>query len=347
MKHRKVLLWLPVIVWPFAILIFWLLGGGNVAGAGSASHANGLNMQLPDPKLKSLSALDKLNFYTVAHQDSLKKVELAKMDPNLEEEVEVVKPIEERVNRVRDYRSARVYEERLVPKSEEMNELQQMVMTLQQPKADPELEALNGTLKQLVALQQPKRTDVAALEKKVFRVSTANGAVSAGFFGESGIVIDSAATGEISAVVHGEQVLQNGSVIKLRLLSPVTVDGQEIPPGVFVFGIAGILNERLIVEISSIPFNGRIFPVNVKVFDLDGIEGIYIPGSTTREVVKQVAEQGVQSVGLMSVDQSLRAQAAAAGISAVKSLVGRKAARVRVTIKSEYRVFLRDEKRRD
>lgn len=356
LKRRKFLLLLPVIVWPFAMLLFWLLGGGGVEAANGNVTRNGLNMQLPDAKVKQLSTLDKMSFYAFARQDSVKKVALAKIDPNLEEpEEEVSQEIAEKESRVRiskvrerAYQPARKDEGTVVPRSRELDELQSMVATLQKPKADLELEALNGTLQQLVELQKPKKSEEAVVaNRKVFRVYAGPVVDEAGFFGESGLVKDSAGQNEISAVVHGEQLLQNGSVIKLRLVSPVVVDGQLIPAGVFVFGLAGILNERLIVEISSIQFNGRIYPVSMKVFDLDGIEGIYIPGSMSRDVAKQAVEQGVQSVGIVSIDQSLKTQAAAAGIGAAKTLLSRKATRVRVTIKSGYKVLLRDEKRRD
>jgi hypothetical protein len=352
LKRRKFLLLLPAVVWPFAVLIFWLLGGGAASATQGASPANGLNMQLPDAKLKPLSSLDKLSFYSIAHKDSVKQMELAKMDPNLEEtdEKEAVKESQERLERVRErvYQPVRVHDEPVAQRSTEVEKLQEMVQAMQQPKADPDMEALNGTLQRLVELQKPRRAeDVKKAARKVFPVQVEDVLGHKGFFGESDVAVDSMFSSEIKAVVHGEQVLEITPVIKFRLLSSVTVNGVRIPSGTFVYGLATIANERVHVSVSSIQYKERIYPVAMKVFDLDGMQGIRIPGSTARDVIKQATEQGVQSVGVMSDDQSIKMQAAAAGIGAVKNLFGRKAGRVRVTIKSGYHVLLRDEKRGD
>lgn len=310
-------------------------------------------MQLPDAKVDKLAAHDKLSFYAMAIKDSAERVELKKFDPNLspvETDEDIVEETSEKAGRVRRVVSAPVRSYRL-PVSEsstttDVQRLQEMVQTLQQPRTDPDMEALNGTLQQLVALQQPKTaTEVASEPKrKAYVVTTQKPNTGQGFFGESGLVVDSG-IGTIKAVIHGEQIIQSGSVIKLRLLTDVFVRETRIPAGSFVFGLAGIGSERISIEISSIQFNGSIYPVSLRVMDMDGMEGIYIPGSTTREVVKQAAEQGVQSVGLVAVDQSLKAQAAAAGIGAAKTLLSRKARQVRVTIKSGYQVLFKDDKR--
>ncbi len=348
LKRRKFLLFLPVIIWPFAVLIFWLLGGGGASAASAEPKTNGLNMQLPDAKVGALSALDKLSFYAKAQQDSVKRVELEKMDPNLEEDEteEVVEVSRERVARVSNesYRPA-IRNDEPVRQSAEVEQLQEMVKTMQQPRGDPDMDALNGTLRQLVALQQPKMVEKpgAVNERKVLRVKSVGHNGLNGFYGEA-VVADSILEKTIRTVVHGEQVVQSGSVIKLRLLWDIVVGGQIIPAGSFVFGAAQVEGERVRVAIHSIQFNQQLFPVALNVIDMDGMEGIYVPGSAAREVVKQSAEQGVQSIGRLFVDQSLTAQATAVGIGAAKNLLSRKVKQVRVTIKSGYQVLLKDEK---
>uniref|UniRef100_UPI0013D45FFD conjugative transposon protein TraM n=1 Tax=Escherichia coli TaxID=562 RepID=UPI0013D45FFD len=76
--------------------------------------------------------------------------------------------------------------------------------------------------------------------------------------------------------------------------------------------------------------------------DMDGLPGIHIPGAITRDVAKQSADSGLQLMELTSVDPSLKAQAAAAGISSVKSLMSRKVKQVKVLVKAGYRVLLKD-----
>jgi hypothetical protein len=75
---------------------------------------------------------------------------------------------------------------------------------------------------------------------------------------------------------------------------------------------------------------------------MDGLAGIYIPGAITRDVAKQSADNGLQSIDMTSVDPSLKAQAATAGINAAKSLLSRKAKLIRVYVKAGYRILLKD-----
>src|SRR5690606_33250112 len=68
---------------------------------------------------------------------------------------------------------------------------------------------------------------------------------ASGFFGlenESSFTDDQNA---IEAVVHENQVLVNGAVVKLRLSNDVYINGAFIPKGNFVFGTASLNAERL------------------------------------------------------------------------------------------------------
>lgn len=346
-QRNRFWLLLPLIVCPFLTLIFWLLGRGSGDVVKAAVENKGLNLQLPDAKVASISALDKLSFYTMAKQDSLKRIELEQLDPNYStvEDEEVVPVRYDALPYARVYPST--IEVPVVKSNESIDQLQAMVDELQQPRKDPDMEALNQTLQQLVALQEPKVTTTTTVAASaVFEVKPIHSSTS-GFYGESGMVADSVNAGLIRAVVHGAQILQEGAVVKLRLLEDVFIHQEKIPAGSFLFGLTTIDKERLQIQIRSIAYQRQYYPVSLIVLDIDGMEGIYIPGSLGREVVKQAAEQSVQSIGILGVDPSLKTQAAAAGIGTVKNLLGRKARLVRVTIQSGYQVFLRDEKRRE
>ncbi|MNJ95271.1 hypothetical protein D3C87_129790 [compost metagenome] len=151
----------------------------------------------------------------------------------------------------------------------------------------------------------------------------------------------------IEAIVHEDQTITTGSVIKFRLSRDVQVNGVLIPKDEFVTGIASLRGERLEVDIESIRSGNSIFPVKLSVYDVDGLAGIYIPGTITRDVVKQNSDQAVQSMNLMGFDQSLGAQAASAGIELGKNLFSRKIRLVKVNLKAGYKVFLKDNKRKE
>ncbi len=370
LQQRKFLMVLPLIVLPFLALVFWLLGGGT-SEKDTVSTKTGLNTQLPDANLKSQSSLDKLSFYAMADRDSVKRLEQERMDPNYQlkssENIQSTDGSDEIWNRKIDRQQkqselSEYYEKRgkrpVLESSAEIDRLQMMMQSLDQRKTDPEIEALNGTLEKLIELQNPlkaKKQIIIDQKGKAFAVTAGSvdadtsyfggGAakVGNGFFSDAGEERDSARRGLIAAMVHGEQTLTGGSVIKLRLLQDVFVKGEKIPVGSFLFGHASIDNERLKVIISSIQFQNHLYPVELTVYDMDGIEGISIPGSLSRDVVKQSTDQGIQSVGGFSFDPSLRAQAAAAGVNAVKSLLSKKVKLVRVIVKAGYKVLLKDE----
>ena len=102
------------------------------------------------------------------------------------------------------------------------------------------------------------------------------------------------------------------------------------------------MNERLEAEINSIRYKNQLFPVKLELYDMDGLPGIYIPGSISRDVAKNSADNSLQLMELTTLDPSLKAQAAAAGINTVKSLMSRKVKQVKVIIKEGYKVLLKD-----
>ncbi len=150
----------------------------------------------------------------------------------------------------------------------------------------------------------------------------------------------------IAAVIHEKQTLVDGAIAKLRLTNEVYINGILIPKGSFVFGIASLSGERLNIKISSIRYKNALFPVDLTVVDLDGIDGIYIPGAITRDVAKGSADRAIEGVGISSLDPSITQQAAGAGIEAAKTLLSKKVKLIKVTVKAGYQVLLRDEKQK-
>lgn len=151
----------------------------------------------------------------------------------------------------------------------------------------------------------------------------------------------------IQAVVHEDQTLVSGAVIKLRLLDGIYVNGKMIPKGSFVYGTCALNNERLDIKIASIRYLNNILPVALTVYDLDGMEGLYVPGSIGRDAAKNGVGDAVQSMQIMSMDQSVGTQAASAGVEAAKGLFNHKVKQIKVKVKAGYEVLLKDSNDRD
>lgn len=63
-KQKRFLLVLPLLTFPFITLMFWALGGGKGSNVAAQSNVQtGLNLKLPDAKLKDDGKLNKLSFY--------------------------------------------------------------------------------------------------------------------------------------------------------------------------------------------------------------------------------------------------------------------------------------------
>jgi len=257
----------------------------------------------------------------------------------------------------------------------QMQKLDAIMADMQQsPQAagqDPELAELNSMLEKILDIQHPDRlkdklrAQRADGRSDAYPVSSASaytpistfGAASSdslssdplsaarieanGFFSLDEPVTASS-DNAIKAVVHEQQTLVSGSSIKLRLTADIYIAGTLIPKGNFIYGTAMVNGERLLIAVESIRLNSSLFPVKLSVYDLDGQKGIYIPGSISRNVAKQSASQDIQSLSVGSLDTSLGAQAASAGIQAAKTLIGQKTKLVQVTVKAGYQILLFD-----
>ncbi len=251
--------------------------------------------------------------------------------------------------------------------SSDIDRLEQMMHTMNQPvTGDPEMQQLDGMLDKILDVQHPERIEEQLKQVSEKRkgqvlavtVKTKNDNISqldnekvSTTGGNSFYSLNDTSPAEesqnaIQAVIHETQTIVNGSTVKLRLVNDVFINGMLIPKGNFLFGIASLNGERLNIKINSVRFHNSLFPVELSVYDMDGLAGIYIPGAITRDVAKQSADRSMQTIGLTSLDPSWQAQAAGAGIEAAKTLFSKKVKLVKVTVKAGYQVLLRDEKQK-
>jgi conjugative transposon TraM protein len=251
-----------------------------------------------------------------------------------------------------------------------LNHLQQSMQQMSQVnEPDPQMQQMNAMLEKILDIQHPDRLQQQLHDQslknrgRVYPVIRPDEQTRAGFMaGDSGMslsfgfttngfygldestTVDSSALPAIPAVVQETQTLTSGAAIKLRLTEDVMINGALIPKNNFVYGNCSVDGERLKISITGIRFNNSLFPIGLTVYDLDALEGIRIPGAIGRDAGKEGADRAVQSMQLMSLDPSLGAQAASAGLEAVKGFAGKKVKLVRVTVKAGYPVLLMDQK---
>ena len=221
---------------------------------------------------------------------------------------------------------------------------------------DPELAKMDGMLDKILRIQHPEQfsDSVKANPKSldsVYRLTkerddpSVTPSVQAAFYyiGEDEHP-DSSVTNTISAVVEGDQTLVAGATIALRLTESAVLHKTAIPKGTLVYGMVSLAGDRLKVLVSSIRVQNAICPVSLTAYDQDGLPGIKVPGAIGRDAAKESADQAIGTVGgTTSLDPSFGAQAASAGIQAARTFLSRKVRLVRVSVKSGYRVLLRND----
>ena len=416
-KKRKMLLVLPLITIPFITILFYILGGGRVEGETAQNNQKkGFNFNLPIPKFKEDSTLDKMSYYDQAASDSLKLLEQIKKDPNYlngdkaaefdqkftEEYFERKifpngrsalnsdplqhgneKKVYEKIKMLQEVINQRTSADKFGQDmsefenygssnetSKEIKNLEQMMSsmgTAQEP--DPELQQLGGMLENILDIQHPSRVEerlkqssdnkkgkiysvnrkkeiniTTSLEQNIGTVTNLKGN---SFYGVDETLESESQPNSIEAVIHETQTIVNGSIVKLRLRTDVILQSTLIPKNTFLYGTASLKGERLEVKINNIQYRNSIFPVELTAYDIDGIDGIYIPGAINRDVAKASADRSIQTLGLIGVTDSWGAQAAGMGIEAAKSLMSKKVKLIKVVVKAGYQVLLYDEKQKN
>ena len=155
---------------------------------------------------------------------------------------------------------------------------------------------------------------------------------------------DTLAENMIAAVVDGTQTLISGEAVALRTTGDAMLGGIRVPKGTALAGRATLSGERLLVTVNALRLESRVIPVSLEVVDMDGMPGIRVKGSITRDVSKESADEAVGSLGMTSVDPSAAGQATVAGIQTAKNLLSRKIRLVRVGLPGGYRVLLKNSK---
>ena len=122
----------------------------------------------------------------------------------------------------------------------------------------------------------------------------------------------------IRAEIYESSKVLDGNRIKMRLLEDAWLKGQKVIENTFLYGICKINNERLFIRVSNFPIANSFLPVDLQIYDLDGLQGLYIPDNVARRVSKEVGSRTnastlwgmsndpLSNMGISAVDQSSR-----------------------------------------
>lgn len=106
----------------------------------------------------------------------------------------------------------------------------------------------------------------------------------------------------IRAVIDENVKGYSGSRIRFRLLEDVYVGkNRKIDKGTILYGqISGFNMQRVKLNIVSVLYKGEILPINLTIYDNDGMEGLYVPQSAFREMVNEFGSNSMQGQNMSS-----------------------------------------------
>lgn len=94
----------------------------------------------------------------------------------------------------------------------------------------------------------------------------------------------------IKAIIDEDIKAVDGSRVRLRLLDDIDLDGVTVKKGTYIYAtMSGFGGQRVTGNINTMLVNDNIVKVNLRMYDMDGLEGLYVPQSSFRETSKEIA----------------------------------------------------------
>lgn len=109
----------------------------------------------------------------------------------------------------------------------------------------------------------------------------------------------------IKAIIDENIKAVDGSRVRLRLLDDVEINETVVPKGSYLYAtMSGFGNQRVKGSVKSILVDDELVKVSLSLYDTDGLEGLYVPGSTFRETAQDVASNAMNNTMSINNDTS-------------------------------------------
>lgn len=192
-------------------------------------------------------------------------------------------------NQVADYEDERPYNP-----MEMMKEQYRFLDSLERAK-DP------AHLEELKRIERQERVEAERLKKKLNKMTVQKSNMPKNGFNTIKPQKDNQF---IKAIVDENVKGYAGSRIRIRLLEDIKVGNNLIKKGTYLYAlISGFSEQRVTLKIISVMHQNKILPVNLNIYDLDGMEGLYVPASAFREFSKELGSQSLQGQNMDSGSQ--------------------------------------------
>lgn len=105
----------------------------------------------------------------------------------------------------------------------------------------------------------------------------------------------------IKAIIDENIKAVDGSRVRLRLLDEIEINEVIVPKGAYIYAImSGFGSQRVKGNVKSIMVEDNIIKVNLSLYDTDGLEGLYVPGSSFRETTKDVGSGALNNTSALT-----------------------------------------------
>ena len=327
LKRNKPLLFLPLILIPFIVLIFYILGGGKLPKEQTQIQAKkdsikGANYNLPEAD-RNIGIVDKMeraqsnkelaetrDYDIIGEKDSLDNAMLMEeqgtTEPNAAEETtessglnsdvsnNLLSHIRQREEQARDdlLKSQKETQQDEEDHPEPKAGSKALDKTSERNLKSTGIEELDQIFRQNQQLTRKNDSLSLHLKEATAKNEKVEAEKSKRFIlekqGKSGFNSKQSAFPVIEAEVYETATVLTGNRVKLRLMEDAWLLGAKIPANTFLYGSCEVTNERLQIEIRQIPLGETFVPVEITVCDLDGLPGLYVPDNASRKVAKEV-----------------------------------------------------------
>ena len=100
----------------------------------------------------------------------------------------------------------------------------------------------------------------------------------------------------IKAMIDKTTKAHEGTRLRFKLLDDVVVKGVKLKKGTYLYGtVVGFGQQRVMADITSILVKDKFLKIHLSVYDLDGMQGFYVPESAFRDMMKNAGSAAMQS----------------------------------------------------
>ena len=140
-------------------------------------------------------------------------------------------------------------------------------------------------------------------------------------------------------------VLKEGDDVVLRLLEDARIQDLRLPRQSRIVAQAKVEGNRMHLIVKSIEQLGRILPIKLSAYDMDGQEGVYIPELENMSALKEMGANiggtmGTSFTFASSAKDQLISEATRGVMLGASQLLQKKLRTIKVTIKGGYKLYL-------